>query len=362
MRILYISSKKNWGGVTNWMNQTAAGLEGRGHSVWIIAHPNGRFVKSASRKLKIVPRKLGMDYNPLTVYFIRRFIMENRIDVMVTNIEKEVIVGGLAARLCSIPNIRRVGREDDFNEKLRVRWHHQLFVDRCLVPCDLIRDNALKRAGWLDGTRFTTIYNGRNPSRATPVQRDRQRRAWGFSEKDMVIGITAQLTRVKGVDGLIRVFGRLLHERPDCALVITGEGAERRNLEMLAKEIHVDHRLVFNGYSSDPMLTAAAYDVAVCTSLFEGFPNVVVEYLAAGKPVVTTDAGGIPEMVEHGVNGLLVPCGDEDRLHEDLLLLVNDMTLRETLQRNAYRTIQEKFSEDIMLDRLEAFFGQTIQK
>ena len=57
----------------------------------------------------------------MMIYFIIRFIRKNQIDVMVTNIEKEVIVGGIAARICGIPNIRRVGREDDFNEKLKVK-------------------------------------------------------------------------------------------------------------------------------------------------------------------------------------------------------------------------------------------------
>ena len=362
MRILYLSSKKNWGGVTNWMNQTALGLERRGHSVWIIAHPDGRFVKSASRKLKIVPKKLGMDYNPYMICYLWRFILDNRIDAMVTNIEKEVIIGGMACRLAKIPNIRRVGREDDFNEKLRVRWHHDLWVDRCIVPCDLIRDNALKRARWLDGSRFTTIYNGRSLVEITVNQRQGQRKRWGFSEKDMVIGITAQLTRIKGVNVLIRAFARLLENQAHCRLVVTGEGGERRALEMLARELHVADRVMFMGYSSEPILTAASYDIAVCSSLFEGFPNAVVEYFAAGRPVITTDAGGIPEMVQHGVNGLMVPCGDEDRLYDSLLLLVTNPDLRETLQQNARKTIQEKFSEDIMLDKLEAFFRQTIQK
>ncbi|MCG6909938.1 MAG: glycosyltransferase family 4 protein [Deltaproteobacteria bacterium] len=362
MRILYLSSKKNWGGVTNWMNQTALGLERKGHQVWIMAHPNGRFVKSASRKLRIIPKKLGMDYNPYMVLFIWRLIVRNRIDLLVTNIEKEVMAGGLASRLSGIPNIRRVGREDDFNEKWRVKWHHRLLVDRCITPCNLIRDNALKRAGWLDGSMFTTIYNGRNYREIPAIQRDRQRTIWGIQKEALVIGITTQLSRVKGVDTLIRAFARLWRQHPHCRLVVTGEGGERRGLEALARELHVSDSVVFGGYASDPMLIAASYDIAVCSSLFEGFPNTVVEYLAAGRPVVSTDAGGIPEMVKHGVNGWLVPSGDEHKLYEGLLSLVEDGHLRTSLQQQARHTIQEKFSEDIMLEKLEAFFRQAIQK
>jgi len=342
------------------MNQTALGLGKRGHTVYIIAHPVGRFVRSASPQLNIIPKKLGMDYNPVMVAYIRNFIRQNKIDLMVTNIEKEVMIGGLASRLCRIPNVRRVGREDDFNEKFRVKWHHRLLVDHCIVPCNLIRDNALRRAKWLDGSKFKTIYNGRNLVDVSSEFRRRQRREWGFSDDDVVIGVTAQLIPIKGVDHLIRAFARLVPNEPTCRLVITGEGRERPILENLVKKLKVTEHTVFAGYSANPLLTAACYDVAVCPSLFEGFPNTVVEYLAATRAVVTTDAGGVPEMIKHRFNGILIPCGDENELYQKLLELVQGPELRERLQHNAHRTVVDKFSEDIMLDHLEAFFRETL--
>jgi glycosyltransferase involved in cell wall biosynthesis len=360
MRILYISSKKNWGGVTNWMNQTAMGLEKRGHDIHIIAHPNGRFVRSASPKLNIIPKKLGMDYNPAMIATIRSFVRQNQIDLVVTNIEKEVMIGGAASRLAKIPNIRRVGREDDFNMRLRVKWHHRLFVDRCIVPCDLIRDNAIKRAPWLDPSVFTTIYNGRNPAFFSQEDILKQRRKWDLSTEDIVLGVTTQLTKVKEVDRLIRAFALLLRTHPNCYLVVTGEGPERRGLESLARDLEVSHRVIFNGFTSDPLLTAASYDIAVSSSRFEGFPNTVVEYFAVARPVVTTDAGGVLELVEHMHNGFIVPCRDEKKLYDGLETLVQNDSLREQLGRNALKRIQERFSEDAMLDSLETLFEETI--
>lgn len=362
MQILYVSSKKNWGGVTNWMSRTALGLERRGHPVWIIAHPKGRFVRSASQQLKVVPVKLGMDYNPGIIFFIYRFIKKHQIDVVVTNIEKEIMVGGVASRLAKIPNVRRVGREDDFNERLRVKWHHRLLVDRCIVPCNLIRDNAKKRASWLDTDIFETIYNGRNLVGYTEKEICARRNSWGLSEKDCVLGVTSQLSRIKGVDGIIRVFAKIWNHYPNCYLVITGEGAERPNLESLTKDLGISERVVFAGFSKDPLLTAATYDIAISNSQFEGFPNTVVEYFAAAKPVVTTDAGGVPEMVRHGYNGLIFPCGEEEKLYENLLRLLRDPSLQETLKQNARQTILEKFSEDIMLDNLETFFNRVVRE
>ncbi|MEE8481449.1 MAG: glycosyltransferase family 4 protein [Desulfobacterales bacterium] len=360
MNILYITSKKHWGGVSTWMKKTAFGLKRKGHSVWILAHPNGRFIQSASKDLKLFPKKLGMDYNPLMIYFLIRFIKSNKIDLVITNIEKEVIAGGIAARICRIPNVRRVGREDDFNEKLKVKWHHRLLVDQCIVPCDLVRKNAMKRAKWLDGSQFTTIYNGENCKRFSVDEIRHQRKKWGLSNKDFIVGVTSQLSSVKGVDSLIQVFNRIAEKHPEIYLIIMGEGKEKEKLKSIVSELNLSGRIIFGGFTTDPMCAAAAYDIAVSNSRFEGFPNNVVEYFAVGKPVVTTDAGGVTEMVKDGYNALLVPCDDNIQLYNKILFLIENPDLRKRLSQNTINTIEKEFSEDIMMDKLEKFFKRNI--
>ncbi|RLC46311.1 MAG: hypothetical protein DRH57_06350 [Candidatus Cloacimonadota bacterium] len=303
-----------------------------------------------------------MDYNPMMIYFIIRFIKKNQIDVVVTNIEKEVIVGGIAARICGIPNIRRVGREDDFNEKLKVKWHHRLLVDHCIVPCNLVKDNALKRANWLNPDQFTTIYNGRNCKTFSKKEIIQQRKQWGLSDTDFVIGTTSQLSNVKGIDKLITVFKRVLKKHPDCYLVITGEGPERQNLENLSNQLNIVDKVIFTGFYPEPMKVAAAYDIAVSNSQFEGFPNTVVEYFAVGRPVVTTDVGGIAEMVKDGENAFLIPYGDNQQLYQKLVLLIENPDLRKHFGKNAMDTIKKGFSEDIMIEKLEILFRNISRK
>ena len=353
MNILYISSKKQWGGVSSWMNKTALGLKRKGHNVWILAHPKGRFIHSASKGLKLFPKKLGMDYNPATFFFLVRFIKNNHIDLIITNIEKEVIIGGIAARICGIPNIRRVGNEGDFNERLKVKWHHRLFVDQCIVPCDFVRDNAIKRASWLNGSQFATIYNGSNYKRFSAAEIREQRKQWGLSDKDFIIGVTSRLAKAKGIESLIYVFHRILKNHSKCRLVIIGEGKEKENFKNMARELDISDSIIFGGFAQNPMQAAAAYDIAISNSQFEGFPNTVVEYFAAGKPVVTTDAGGVAEMVKHEENALLIPCGDGEQLYDKIISLIENPELRKKLGQNAMKTIEQGFSEDIMIENLE---------
>jgi glycosyltransferase involved in cell wall biosynthesis len=362
MNILYVSSKKRWGGVSSWMNKTALALENRGHRVVVVAHPEGRFATVAGG-LQVIPRKLGMDYNPLAILFLARLIQRLHIQLVVTNIEKEVIAGGIAARMTRIPNVRRVGREDDFNEKLKVKWHHRLLVDRCIVPCDRVRENAMKRAGWLDAAQFTTIYNGKNARDFSKKDRLHRRRRWGVAEEDFVVGVTSQLSVQKGIDRLIEVFEELNRRGPErpLYLVIHGEGKERERLQQMVQARGLSNRVVFAGFTADPVAAAAAYDIAVSPSIFEGFPNSVVEYFAAGRPVVTTDAGGVTEMAVHGENALVVPVGADRRLRNAIEELIHDRSLRERLGSNARRTIDQGFSEDHMIDRLECFFKESLK-
>jgi glycosyltransferase involved in cell wall biosynthesis len=363
LNLLYISSKKKWGGVSSWMEKTALGLKKRGHHILIVAHPNGRFMKSAHKELNLLPLKLGMDYNPISILYLYYQIKVHKIDIVVTNIEKEVAIGGIAARLARVPNIRRVGNETDFNQRWKVKLHHRLFVNHCIVPCNLIRDNALKRAPWLEPDQFVTIYNGRNSHIFSAEQIKFQRQKWGINSNSYVIGSTSRLSSGKGIEGLIRVFSRITRYHPNTRLVITGEGQLKNDLVNQAINLGVRDKVIFAGFSSDPLKTAAAYDIAVCNSFFEGFPNSVVEYFAVGCPVVTTDAGGVAEMARHEYNALLIPCnGDDEKLFYSLNRLIESPHLRSRLGENAARTIADGFSEEVMLDRLEKFYQSCVDK
>ncbi len=132
----------------------------------------------------------------------------------------------------------------------------------------------------------------------------------------------------------------------------------------------MDPWVVFSGFAADPLQVASAYDIAVSNSDFEGFPNTVVEYFAAGRPVVTTDAGGVEEMVNNHKNGILVPAGDDDRLYDAIALLIENDALRETFSGNIARLVSSgdpvtrryllKINFPVKGDLLPGMFGRAI--
>ena len=342
------------------MQKTAIGLEKRKHKVWIISHPNSLLTKSYPPGLKIISKKFGPDYNPAMILFLYRFIKKNKIDLVVTNIQKEIIVGGLAARICGIPNIRRIGNENDLNNRYKVRWHQKLLVDYNIVPCDDIKNKMIKKCNWLNRNQFITIYNGRNPKEYSNSDIAQQRKQWRMSEKNIIIGTTSQLTKNKRIDNIIEVFKDISDKHKNCYIIITGQGPERENLEKMTKKLNISRKVIFAGFSSEPMKSAAAYDIAVLNSKVEGFPNNLVEYLAVGTPVVATAINGVVEIIEDGNNGLLIPPGNNKQLLKNILLLIESDDLRKRLSKNALATIKKGFTEDMMIDKLERLFLKTL--
>lgn len=356
MNILYISSKKRWGGVVSWMVKSARGLRAKGHKVLILSHPDSKLNKTISDKEFLIEKRLGPTFNPLMIINLCTLIRKNKIDLVVTNIDKEIGIGGIAARICGIPNIRRIGRENDFNSKLRTRLTHELLVSNCIVPCNNITDQLISNYSWLKREQFTTIYNGRNLSETDQNKIERQKSEWGVLKEEKIIGITCQLTGVKHVHHLIEAYNNISAKYPQWRLVISGEGPESKRLKNLAREYGLENKIIFPGFTSDPVFTASCYDIAVSTSKYEGFPNTVVEYFAAKKPVVSTDVGGVKEIMEDGVNGFLIPFGEIKMLEKRIADLIRDPQLMLNFSNKTAETLQKKFTEDIMIERLEQYF------
>jgi glycosyltransferase involved in cell wall biosynthesis len=273
-----------------------------------------------------------------------------------------VAVGGIAAKICGIPNIRRIGNEFDFGKKLKVRINHELLIDHYLTTCDFTVKKSVERRAWLNPNDFSVVYHGRNIQKFSEEDRAQQREKWEIPATDVVIGITGKLVKNKSVDHLIVVFQRLLSKYSDLKLVVTGKGPEEKALNDLADRLGIQDNVVFAGFSTTPLRSAAAYDIAVMTTQYESIPNVLIEYLAVGTPVVISDVSGISEVIVHGENGLLYEYGNLDELEKKLMLLIENPKIRKKLTKNALQTIRNKFSADKMIDDLESFYRRMIRK
>jgi len=171
-----------------------------------------------------------------------------------------------------------------------------------------------------------------------------------------VIGAVAFLTKRKGIRYLVSAFTKVLDDYPRARLMIVGDGEERRNLEKQIRSLDLGGQVELLGNRRDIRGLMNSFDVFVLPSLWEPFGLVIAEAMACGKPVVATTAGGIPEIVDHGVTGLLVPPADAGRLADALLVLLRDVDRRRQMGRAGRQRFLEHFDAKIMSANYQALY------
>ncbi len=195
MNILYLSTKKSWRGVVDWMHKTALALQKRNHNVWILTHKKSDLGHNADKKLNIIKRNLGPEYNFVMIIWLVYYIRKHKIDLLLTNIEKEIEIGGIAAKICKIPNIRRVGREDDFFKRFKTKINHKYLVSHSIVPCNYVSEKINQNNNWIDKSNFTTIYNGRNIFTASIKQIEAEKKRLKIPNQKKLLGLLVIYTK-----------------------------------------------------------------------------------------------------------------------------------------------------------------------
>lgn len=192
--------------------------------------------------------------------------------------------------------------------------------------------------------RTKTIYNGVDPVAWGRGDETGLRARLGIEKDAIVLARVGSLIHRKGVDVMLRVFARLVTERPRCHLLVAGEGPERARLEAAARELGVAERTHFLGFvPSSGALLRDAVDIAVSPARVEGFGLTVIEAGLAGLPVVATRTTGMTEILRSGENGVIVPIGDEQAMLTALRELVDEPALRLRYGRALEVTVRERF-------------------
>ncbi|HEY9480938.1 MAG TPA: glycosyltransferase family 4 protein [Candidatus Paceibacterota bacterium] len=208
-------------------------------------------------------------------------------------------------------------------------------------------------AGWCEQPeKVVPIYNGIEDFGLLPTKVG-ARALFGFGAKEKVIVTSGRLVPWKGFEALIRIIAQWKAEGRLASLVIVGSGPDKAKLEALAAELDIKEQVRFVGTAARETMVQylVAADVYALNTAFESFSFAVVEAMRSGLPVISTAVGSIPELVENGVEGLLVPFNDQAQLKFSLECVLSDASLRRDLGKNGKKKSM-KFSIDATLDQL----------
>lgn len=286
-----------------------------------------------------------------------RLLRREQIDVLHAHKFGSNVWGTLAGRLARVPVVLAHEHTWSYEGQPARR-----FLDRELIARGANRLIAVSREDQrrmieierIDPARTLFLANGILPA-PPPSGRD-VRAELAIAPGAALIGLVGVLRPQKALHVLLQAMVPLVRERPDIQALIVGEGPERPAGERLAIELGVQSAVRFLGHRPDVPDLLRALDIAVCCSDYEGSPLAVLEYMEAGLPVVATAVGGIPDLIESGVHGLLVPAGDWSGLAAALSELLRDPArAREMGARGRERRLAE-FNFDTMVRRLEDLY------
>jgi glycosyltransferase involved in cell wall biosynthesis len=347
MRVLHVDTASSWRGGQNQVLLTAQGMAARGHSVAVACRSGGALEERLPRTgVDVHPVAFRGDLSPLAALSLARVMRAFRPDVAHLHDPHAISAGLMAARLqrgAWLVATRRV----DFALRSAMSRRKYVNCDRVIAVSRAIAA-VLERDG-VPSDHLRVVYEG-VPSR--PARRGGREalQALGVPDGAPVVGNVAALTDHKDHATLLEAAPRILARVPDVRFVIVGEGELRPVLEARAAALGLGDRWILAGFRDDVDALLPAFTVFCLSSHSEGLGTSLLDAMNFGRPIVATSAGGIPEAVEDGRTGRVVPARDPEALADALVELLCEESLRESMGRAGRSRFEEHFTADRMVD------------
>ncbi|MEM1177566.1 MAG: glycosyltransferase [Acidobacteriota bacterium] len=364
MRIAHCIHGVGLGGAQQVVRHIVA-ARSTGFEYVVLASMSGVFhrqIEDAGAKVRVIERRLPK-FDPFWMWALRRAMREERVDLVHAHLFGDSLHGYLAARRLDLPVILTLHNIVEARSGIQRRGYGWL-LGQPLEPiacAEFVRRSFLEHFGDR-ANRIATIQNAVDIP-ADTIDADVSRRVLeaelGIRPGAVVLAGVGRMVGQKAFEHLIDATHRLKTRGIDAQLVLVGEGELKATHQAQAERLDLGDRVIFAGFRSDIRELMAAIDIVVFSSRQEGLPMVLLEAMAAGRAVVATRVGGIPEAVEDDREALLVPSEDVDALAAALERAALDPELRVRLGDAARRRYRQHFTVERMARAYEALYRKT---
>jgi glycosyltransferase involved in cell wall biosynthesis len=374
LRVHTLIDSLTWGGAETLLGDLAAGARSAGIelSVGYLKEIDDSPAAAALRRHGVEPELVAVKrmLDPGALPRLRRHLRSRRPDVVHTHLGLADVLGTLAARSIGTPAVSTIhlvagqstGRPSDQTHRARARMRLAALVrrragDRVITVSEAAREAYLLQ-GWDLPGRVVTIHNG--IARDVPGNAGARVRAeLGIGPDELVVSTVTVLRQGKGHDVAIEAVRRLLGRFPNLRLVMLGAGSAREQIRRLAEPLGA--AAIFTGHHDDPMAVLAATDVLLHPTLMDAFPTALLEAAASRVPVIATDVGGVPEIVEDGQTGVLLELPPTaPAIAQELARLLDDPSLRTRIGGRAEQRFLERFTAERWAARLREVYDDVL--
>jgi glycosyltransferase involved in cell wall biosynthesis len=358
---LHIDTARTWRGGQSQVLLTVNGLRALGHRTALVAHPDGELRKRAAEGLDLVPLAPRTEMDLSAAWRLARVVRRLRPDVVHAHDPHGVAMAALALSMSASGNSPALvaSRRVDFHLKANSlsRWKHRQ------VDCFICASNAIRDMVVADGVseeRAVTVHEGIDVEHvlaAPPV--NVHETLWLPHHAPLVCNVAA-LVPHKGQRYLIEAAHLVIREMPDARFVIFGEGDLREHLERLIHDHRLEKHVLLPGFRTDILGCIKGCDLFVMSSVTEGLGTSLLDAMACSKAIVATRAGGIPEVVDDGSTGLIVPARDAPALANAVVTLLNDEPQRRRMAMEGFARVQRHFTVEQMVAETAAVYARVV--
>ena len=357
IRIAYLIDDLGYGGAQRQLSLLAQALPPPFQPVVISLSENiipfGRTL--AARGVEVRALKRRGHYDLLRLSALVRGLSGGRIDLLHGFLDVASAHAFLAGRLLRIPTVLSLRSDRQSLPGWRARWLQLMYrrAARVMVNSRAGERYLLEVLG-LPGDKIVTIANWFPAAPAGPGGDIKEPRPG--ERPPATIGYVGRFSKEKRIDLLIRAFARVAAGNPQARLVLFGDGDTRPALAKLVGELQLQDRIDLPGPAKDVLAEMAAMTCLVLPSRYEGLPNVVIEALSVGTPVVAGAVGDVPELVINGRTGVLVEDMTLDGLADGILAVLADDNLRREVRTAGPRLVESAYSMSAGLEKITVMY------
>jgi glycosyltransferase involved in cell wall biosynthesis len=358
-RLLHTESSMGWGGQEVRVLAELEWMRAQGHWVALAAHPASAIAQRArAAGILFYPLRTHKALLPLEVARLAAWLMRNRVDVVNTHSSNDGWLAGLAARLAVRPILIRSRHiEVDYPNRFWSGLAFRFLPQHVITTSQRIADRLVAELG-IFPARVTCIATGVDLARFHPEVEGTLHQELGLAPDVALVGMISVLRSWKGHATFLDAAARLLTDSPRLLkgpvhFIIAGDGPAREEWTAKIALEPWKGNVTLLGHRADvPNLLASLDVLALPSYAHEGIPQIILQAQAMSCAVVATTIGGIPEVVEDGVTGLLVPPRDAEALAERISSLLDDPGLDARLGQAARAAVEKNYSLDAMGERL----------
>lgn len=362
--ILYLSTSSGPGGAERVISNLSASLDpARFRAVLCLFRPGWIQVHTESRGVRtyVIPTHGMFDWRWMLRF--KRLLKDEHVDLIHAHEFDANVQGTFVATLSGIPLVATVHGKNYFWEKLRRRLAYRWVSRRAtmVTVSENLKHFVVEKVG-IDPGQVKVVYNGVDVlPQIDPFDIGKCKEDLGLPSGNQIVGVVGNLYPVKGHQYLIASIPAVLAKCPNTTFVFAGRGQLEAELKSQAFQLGVNEQIRFLGLRQDIPRILSMLDVFVLPSLSEGLSMAILEAMVAGKPVIATDVGGNPELVEDGETGYLVPSQNSQALADRLITMLTNSARALQFGETGQRRAQGRFSLQTMVREYQVLYDQCIQ-